>query len=135
MLITAGAEHLVPSSSDGGETSLERYISKRSIVNTVYLSRTIFISDVAPSMNAVALRELLELHARIETVRLNTGKGQAFVKIATRQEAEQVKQILTGYRIGKHMFKIGWGCGYGPREHFNYTEGFTMFPIEFSLCL
>jgi hypothetical protein len=81
-------------------------------------------------MNAVALRELLELHARIETVRLNTGKGQAFVKIATRQEAEQVKQILTGYRIGKHMFKIGWGCGYGPREHFNYTEGFTMFPIS-----
>lgn len=94
-----------------------------------YLSRTIFISDVAPSMNACALRELLELHARIETVRLNSSKGQAFVKIATRKEAENVKNILTGYRIGKHMFKIGWGCGYGPREHFNYTDGFTMFPI------
>lgn len=26
--------------------------------------------------------------------------------------------------------KVGWGCGYGPREHFNYTVGFNLFPIH-----
>ena len=26
--------------------------------------------------------------------------------------------------------KVGWGCGYGPREHFNYAGGFNLFPID-----
>jgi hypothetical protein len=60
---------------------------------------------------------------------LNSAKSQAFLKIATRAEASNIRNYLNGYSTGKHSFNIGWGCGYGPREHFNYTEGYTMFPL------
>jgi hypothetical protein len=52
------------------------------------------------------------------------------VKVATRKEAETLRNVLGNYRMGNHVLKIGWGCGYGPREHFNYTDGYTMFPIS-----
>ncbi|KAJ3252970.1 hypothetical protein HK103_001069, partial [Boothiomyces macroporosus] len=95
-----------------------------------YLSRTLYISEVPQSVSQTQLQQILERVGRVETIRVNSNKKNAFVKIATRKEAEMIRSQLQSYHVDGHNLKIGWGCGYGPREHFNYTEGFTIFPIS-----
>ncbi|KAJ3320448.1 hypothetical protein HDV06_005271 [Boothiomyces sp. JEL0866] len=95
-----------------------------------YWSRTLYISEVPPSVNQTQLQQILERVGRVETIRVNSNKKNSFVKIATRKEAEMIRSQLQAYHVDGHNLKIGWGCGYGPREHFNYTEGFTLFPIS-----
>jgi protein NRD1 len=54
----------------------------------------------------------------------------AFVKIATRQEAENIRSNMSGMKFNKSALRVGWACGYGPRENFNYSGGYTLFPIS-----
>lgn len=54
----------------------------------------------------------------------------AFCKIATRKEAEEMKLTYQGYSLGAlGNLKLGWGCGYGPRDQFNYHDGTTLYEI------
>jgi hypothetical protein len=94
------------------------------------LSRTLYIQDVSPNISNSAFRKKLDTIGRVETCRINTGKMNSFVKVATREEAEKIKEHFQGYDIDGKSLKIAWACGYGPREDFNYTDGFTLYPIN-----
>jgi hypothetical protein len=50
--------------------------------------------------------------------------------MATRREAEQTKAAFQGLQIGQANLKVGWACGYGPREDFNYAEGVLFYEIS-----
>ena len=57
---------------------------------------------------------------------------QAFVKAATRKEAESIKHAFQGYKLDPSgpPLKVGWGCGYGPKDGFDFQEGVTMYEIS-----
>ena len=55
---------------------------------------------------------------------------QAFVKVATRKEAEAIKQAFQGYKMDQGFLKVGWGNGYGPKDGFDFHEGATLYEIS-----
>ncbi|KAI8899606.1 hypothetical protein BC833DRAFT_359156 [Globomyces pollinis-pini] len=95
-----------------------------------FLSRTLYISDMPASCTKEQLKKLLQQAGRVESMTFNTQRMCSFIKTPTRKEAEDIRNQFQGYKIDNQMIKIGWGCGYGPREHFNYAEGVTLFPIS-----
>lgn len=64
-----------------------------------------------------------------ELIQVNTVKNNAFIKIATRMEAERVKSEFHGYRLEQTELKVGWACGYGPKQNFDFNYGFTLYQI------
>jgi hypothetical protein len=46
----------------------------------------------------------------------------------TRKEAEAAR-ALNELLIGSTTIKIGWCCGYGPRNHFNRDTGTSQIPL------
>ncbi|KAJ3303503.1 hypothetical protein HDV03_003780 [Kappamyces sp. JEL0829] len=95
------------------------------------ISRTLFVSGFPPTMTQYQLKELLETaRGRVETIRVNNVKANAFVKMATRKEAEQTREAFQGFQIEQGALKIGWACGYGPKENFSFTDGVTFYSIS-----
>jgi hypothetical protein len=77
------------------------------------MSRTLYFQDVPSSYNSRSLKQLVDDIGRVESCRVNQSKQNAFLKIATRQEAELIKQRMNGERLGDrplkvHTINIGW---------------------------
>jgi hypothetical protein len=62
-------------------------------------------------------------------IQLNYDTRQAFVKMMTRQEAEAARRG-GNFQIGSTNIRIGWCCGYGPRNHFNRDTGISQIPLH-----
>jgi hypothetical protein len=46
-------------------------------------------------------------------------------------EAEAIKHAYQGFKSDQGgPLKIGWGCGYGPKEGFDFQEGTTLYEIS-----
>ncbi|RKP03855.1 hypothetical protein CXG81DRAFT_16688 [Caulochytrium protostelioides] len=93
------------------------------------LSRTVYVGGITPQITKETLRELFETVGRVDTVTINYPKFNAFVKLATRMEAERVRQTLQKMPFSGTILKLGWGCGFGPKDMFNYDRGDTVFPV------
>lgn len=91
-------------------------------------SRTIFIGGVPHSMNEQQLVQTLKPYADVQSVTINTGRKHAFVKVYSRNEAEQVIQAFsTQHPSG---LRARWGVGFGPRDCCNYQTGISTIPIQ-----
>ncbi|KAJ3330075.1 hypothetical protein HDU76_006469 [Blyttiomyces sp. JEL0837] len=60
---------------------------------------------------------------------VNYPKYNAFIKMFTREEAELAHLKLNRYDIDGVVIKVSWGCGFGPRDIFDYATGSTIYPI------
>ena len=64
------------------------------------MSRTLFVANLPPRINVSELEQLLKPYGRIESLTLKSEKQQAFIKIATRDEAEAVYENMNGKTEG-----------------------------------
>lgn len=91
-------------------------------------SRTIFIGGVPHSMDEMQLVQTLKPYAEVQSVILNTARKHAFVKVYSRNEAEQVIQAFsTSHPSG---LRARWGVGFGPRDCCNYQTGISTIPLQ-----
>jgi protein NRD1 len=91
-------------------------------------SRTIFIGGVPPSMNEHQLVQTLKPYAEVQSVIINTARKHAFVKVYSRNEADQVIQAFSvSHPSG---LRARWGVGFGPRDCCNYQTGVSTIPIQ-----
>lgn len=91
-------------------------------------SRTIFIGGVPHSMDEHQLVQTLRPYAEVQSVILNTSRKHAFVKVYSRNEAEQVIQAFSvSHPSG---LRARWGVGFGPRDCCNYQTGVSTIPIQ-----
>ncbi|CAI5759966.1 unnamed protein product [Candida verbasci] len=92
------------------------------------LSRTLFIGGVPKGMDERALAQVLRPFAEIQSVILNSERKHAFVKVYSRQEAEQV--ISNFNKDNSLPLRTRWGVGFGPRDCCNYQHGISIIPIQ-----
>ncbi|KAI8806371.1 hypothetical protein BJ742DRAFT_362413 [Cladochytrium replicatum] len=93
------------------------------------LSRTVYVGGVTVNVTKEELRVLFEKHVRVDTVMVNYPKFNAFIKLYTRGEAAYVKDVVNRTVISDATLKTGWGCGFGPKNLFDYTSGSMLYPI------
>jgi RNA recognition motif-containing protein len=76
--------------------------------NTLILvySRTLYFQDVPSHFTSASLRQRIEGFGRVESCRVNPVKQNAFLKIATRKEAEVVRERMNGERLGPKPLKV-----------------------------
>ncbi|KAJ3056585.1 hypothetical protein HK097_005748, partial [Rhizophlyctis rosea] len=93
------------------------------------LSRTVYVGGITQDISKEDVRDLFEAIARVDSVTVNYPKFNAFVKMLTRAEAELIRDRFNKFMLNGSMLKMGWGCGYGPKEFFDYSTGETLFPL------
>lgn len=91
-------------------------------------SRTIFIGGVPPNMKEWDLASILRPFAEVQSVILNNPRKHAFVKVYSRQEAENV--LLNFNKNGASPLRTRWGVGFGPRDCCDYQYGFSVIPMH-----
>ncbi|KAJ3102104.1 hypothetical protein HDU96_009736 [Phlyctochytrium bullatum] len=93
------------------------------------LSRTLYVGGVTTAVTKEKMREVFSTVGRVDTVMINYPKHNAFIKMYTRQEAEAARLALNRTVHNGATFRVGWGCGFGPKSNFDYANGYTLFPI------
>lgn len=91
-------------------------------------SRTLFVGGVPPAMREHDIATVLRPYGEVQSVILNTGRKHAFVKVYSRQEAENV--LANFNRDGSSPLRTRWGVGFGPRDCCDYQHGFSIIPIH-----
>ncbi|KAF9923487.1 hypothetical protein FBU30_006494 [Linnemannia zychae] len=71
-----------------------------------------------------------QIRGKIATLMINQVKFNAFIKMADRADAERCKAELGGTLVHGEVMKVGWGCGFGPRDCFDYTTGTGVIPLD-----
>ncbi|KAJ3097130.1 hypothetical protein HDU97_005132 [Phlyctochytrium planicorne] len=94
------------------------------------LSRTLYVGGVSVNVSKELIREVFETEGRVETVMINYPKFNAFIKLMTREEADKARLALNRTVHNGATFKVGWGCGFGPKDIFDYSNGYTILPIN-----
>lgn len=99
------------------------------------LSRTLYVGALPDFMREETLRELFEKYGDIETLTVNVGKRNAFLKMTTRSSAEAVKENCHRASISSPngmstLIRINWACGYGPKEYFDFMTGVSTVPLN-----
>ncbi|KAK3807495.1 MAG: hypothetical protein JOS17DRAFT_661817, partial [Linnemannia elongata] len=67
---------------------------------------------------------------KIATLMINQAKFNAFIKMTDRADAERCKVELGGTLVQGDVMKVNWGCGFGPRDCFDYTSGTGVIPLD-----
>ncbi|KAJ3207162.1 hypothetical protein HDU67_007631, partial [Dinochytrium kinnereticum] len=94
------------------------------------LSRTLYVGGVSTAVTKEKMRELFETSGRVDTVMINYPKYNAFIKMFTREEADKARVALNRTVLNGALLKVGWGCGFGPKNTFDYATGFNIVPIS-----
>lgn len=92
------------------------------------LSRTIFIGGVPNTMKEWDIANVLRQFAEVQSVILNSTRKHAFVKVYSRNEAENV--LANFNKDGSSPLRTRWGVGFGPRDCCNYQYGYSVIPIH-----
>lgn len=66
----------------------------------------------------------------IATLMINHAKFNAFIKMVSRSSAEAAKRDLNQQQVQGETMKVGWGCGFGPRDCFDYSTGTSVIPLD-----
>ncbi|CCD25719.1 Nrd1 complex RNA-binding subunit NDAI_0F04010 [Naumovozyma dairenensis CBS 421] len=91
-------------------------------------SRTLFIGGVPMHMKEWELSNILKPFAEVQSVILNNQRKHAFVKVYSRQEAENV--LMNFNRDGSYNLRTRWGVGFGPRDCCDYQNGISIIPLK-----
>ncbi|KAG0237055.1 hypothetical protein BGW42_001948 [Actinomortierella wolfii] len=95
------------------------------------LSRTLWVGgSFIPSITEEELSRIFEPYGQISSLIGNAAKFNAFIKMMDREQAERCKQHLDRTLVQDEVMKVGWGCGFGPRDCFDYTAGTSMIPLR-----
>lgn len=94
-------------------------------------SRTLFIGGVPPNMNENQMVDVFAPFASVQSVVFNKEKKHAFVKVATRKEAEISKEKFEELnRKNILQLRARWGVGFGPRDCCDYQTGVSIIPVD-----
>ena len=70
------------------------------------LSRTLFVGGFPIGTSLDKLQELFASEGRVEQMMMNQGRYNAFVKVATRHEAELIKERFKGFKLDGGTLKV-----------------------------
>ena len=87
------------------------------------LSTTLWVGNLTDvAINDAVLRELFSEYGTVLDVNVKT--GMAFVKMATRAQAEEAKRSRHGTQVLSSTLKVGWGKGprFSSQQHFHSGE-------------
>lgn len=88
-------------------------------------SRTLFVGGISRDMDENYLTQVLAPYATVQTATMNNERKHAFVKVYSRQEAENVISNINQ----EHGLRIRWGVGFGPRDCCDYQSGISTIPL------
>ncbi|SCU95878.1 LAFA_0G02872g1_1 [Lachancea sp. 'fantastica'] len=91
-------------------------------------SRTLFVGGVPPSMKEYDIARVLKPYGEVQSVILNSSRKHAFVKVYSRQEAENVLNNFN--KDGSSPLRTRWGVGFGPRDCCDYQHGYSVIPLH-----
>ncbi|CAR28966.1 hypothetical protein ZYGR_0U03240 [Zygosaccharomyces rouxii] len=91
-------------------------------------SRTLFVGGVPMNMKEWDIASVLRPYAEVQSVILNNARKHAFVKVYSRQEAENV--LLSFNKDGSSPLRTRWGVGFGPRDCCDYQHGYSIIPMH-----
>ncbi|KAF9548825.1 hypothetical protein EC957_005498 [Mortierella hygrophila] len=95
------------------------------------ISRTLWVGgSFIPSISEQELEGIFTPIGKIATLMINQAKFNAFIKMTDRTDAERCKAELGGTHVQGDVMKVNWGCGFGPRDCFDYTTGTSVIPLE-----
>ncbi|KAF8931612.1 hypothetical protein BGZ58_007536 [Dissophora ornata] len=95
------------------------------------ISRTLWVGGTfVPTISEQELEGIFAVKGKIATLMVNHAKFNAFIKMAVRAQAERCKAELDRSTVQGEVMKVGWGCGFGPRDCFDYTVGSSIIPLE-----
>ncbi|KAG0233356.1 hypothetical protein BGX31_004839, partial [Mortierella sp. GBA43] len=95
------------------------------------ISRTLWVGgNFVPTIPEQELEDLFSVKGKISTIMVNPSKFNAFIKMADRPIAERCKVELDRTSVHGELMKVGWGCGFGPRDCFDYTAGTSLIPLD-----
>ncbi|KAF9124254.1 hypothetical protein BGW39_008330 [Mortierella sp. 14UC] len=95
------------------------------------ISRTLWVAgSFIPTISEQELEGIFSPLGKIATLMVNQAKFNAFIKMTDRADAERCKADLGGTLVHGEIMKVGWGCGFGPRDCFDYTTGTGVIPLE-----
>lgn len=94
------------------------------------MSRTLYVGGIHAGITTDIVRQTFEKVGRVETVQINYDKYNAFVKMYSHKEAIEAREKLNDAWFGTvSTCRVGWGCGFGPKNIFNFDGGFSIIPI------
>ncbi|KAG6398695.1 hypothetical protein SASPL_140162 [Salvia splendens] len=73
------------------------------------VNTTIFVGGLDPNVTDEDLRQPFSQYGEIVSVKIPVGKGCGFVQFASRTDAEEALQKLSGTTIGKQTVRLSWG--------------------------
>ncbi|XP_057765944.1 polyadenylate-binding protein RBP47-like [Salvia miltiorrhiza] len=73
------------------------------------VNTTIFVGGLDPNVTDEDLRQPFSQYGEIVSVKIPVGKGCGFVQFASRPDAEEALQKLSGTTIGKQTVRLSWG--------------------------
>ncbi|CEP64376.1 Nrd1 complex RNA-binding subunit LALA0_S11e02674g [Lachancea lanzarotensis] len=91
-------------------------------------SRTLFVGGVPPSMKEYDIAHVLKPYGEVQSVILNSSRKHAFVKVYSRQEAENILNNFN--KDGSSPLRTRWGVGFGPRDCCDYQHGYSVIPLH-----
>ncbi|KAF9311092.1 hypothetical protein BG003_007797 [Podila horticola] len=95
------------------------------------ISRTLWVGGgFIPTISVPDLEAIFAPKGQIATCMINQVKFNAFIKMADRAQAERCKAELDRTTVQGEVMKVGWGCGFGPRDCFDYTSGTSVIPLD-----
>ncbi|KAF9331939.1 hypothetical protein BG006_005202 [Podila minutissima] len=95
------------------------------------ISRTLWVGGgFIPTISVQDLEAIFAPKGQIATCMINQAKFNAFIKMADRAQAERCKAELDRTTVQGEVMKVGWGCGFGPRDCFDYTSGTSVIPLD-----
>ena len=96
------------------------------------LSRTVYVGGVVNSISQSALAQVFEQEAgvQVESVILNSSKFSAFVKLATRNQAEKARERLRGFQLEGNMLKVSFFF-----RNVNYPRLVGLLDMVLKICL
>lgn len=101
------------------------------LTNTTVISRTLWVGGgFIPTISVPDLEAIFAPKGQIATCMINQVKFNAFIKMADRAQAERCKAELDRTTVQGEVMKVGWGCGFGPRDCFDYTSGTSVIPLD-----
>ncbi|KAF9102488.1 hypothetical protein BGX29_004537 [Mortierella sp. GBA35] len=95
------------------------------------ISRTLWVGgSFIPTISEPELEAIFSPLGKIASLIFNQAKFNAFIKMTDRADAERCKAELDRTQVQGEVMKVGWGCGFGPRDLFDYTTGTSLIPVE-----
>ncbi|RFU32689.1 hypothetical protein B7463_g3681, partial [Scytalidium lignicola] len=92
------------------------------------LSRTLFVGGV--TIPDYELRSIFERFGKVQTCIVNKEKRHAFVKMISRKDAVNAKDLMEKGRGPDSSLRTRWGVGFGPRDCSDYATGVSVIPIS-----